>query len=79
MDPSSEGMAISCYFLMPVFFPPCATHAVTAVASLYGMTSVKEAVTAGSYPRWGHSLHTENRWTVLNTILLYLLVNADEW
>lgn len=78
MDPSTEGMAISCYFLMLVLFSPCATHAVTTIVSFYIMTSVKEAVTTDSYLRWSHSLHTENKWTVLNTILLYLLVNVDE-
>jgi len=79
MDPSPESMAMSCYLLMPVLFYPCATHAVTAIASFYVITSAKEAVTTVTYLRYGRSLHTENKWTALNTILSYLLVNADKW
>lgn len=69
---------MSCYFFLCVPFCPCITHAVTAIASFYIMTSVKDAVTTDSYLRYGYSLHSKNKWAVLSTFLLYLLVNVDE-
>lgn len=59
MDPSSEGMARSCYFHMLLLFSPCVTH-VTAIASFYIMNSVKETESTDSYLRCGHSLQRTN-------------------
>lgn len=45
---------------MLVLFPPCAPHAVTAIASLYIMTSIKQTVTTDSLPQRGFFLiHSE--------------------